>query len=150
MLSHISGIPANILILRFFLYHVQPPHCRNYYQSTPLLFSVMPGTGLSENNPMAHSSFTGRLSYQDSFSKQKRCSQARFFLESVSFSPFQGKGPQLPMAPVLCLRDAWISQAAPGNSCTQSWIAFHHNDICIFKLDLQIEKGIVYGYVMSF
>lgn len=126
----IFPVTSFILIFKMRIFsYVQPLSCQCCVNQ-PLLFSVMQRS-LSENIPMAHLRFTGRVSYQDSFSKQKSCIWARFPMESMFFSSSQVMGPQLSMGPYLYLLDDWLP---PGNSCSQTQIACHPNDHFISQL----------------
>lgn len=121
VISMIFSLASFILIfLSVCIFYVQPLNCQCYVNQTQL-FSVMQGWGLSKKNPIAHSRFIGRVNYQDSFFKQKSCTQARFSTESMFFSSSQMTG-EFSMHPGLYILDAWLPQITPGNSCSQTQI----------------------------
>lgn len=127
--SHLRIVPCTILTNHIFVF------C--YAKSRPLW------------NFVAHWRFTGIVSYQDSC-RQKSCTRLEFPWGQC-LSPHHGwKDHNLSQTPD---PTCWTlgSQTTPGNSCIQKQIACPHNDNFIFKLELQIEKAIAYGYnVMSF
>lgn len=119
------------------------------YQSATLLFFVVQGPGLSENNCSPRFYWETELS---GLLLQAEGIHTSWTFPGVSvFLPLAGEGTIASHGSWLCVLDARISQTTPGNSCPQTQTACHHRDNFIFRPDLQIKKAIAYCcYVMSF